>query len=161
MAFNRRGFLSILTGVTAATVIVDPEKLLWVPGRKLISIAKPLPPKIIGVSWTNPLVSRTFKSKYSWVADREVAREVEFEPLYEQFSKLQNSVSDEMIRNYNFKHLALPPHANGGYVTSEHFMSNERAQQSCSPGVRYMKTRDDVAGVVHNRLEILMVPTRG
>lgn len=37
---SRRGFLQslIAAGVTAA---VDPEKLLWEPGRKLISIPKP------------------------------------------------------------------------------------------------------------------------
>jgi hypothetical protein len=37
---NRRGFLSLL-GIGAATAAVDPERLLWVPGRKLISIPKP------------------------------------------------------------------------------------------------------------------------
>ena len=37
---NRRGFLSIL-GVVAATAVLDPERLLWVPGAKTISIARP------------------------------------------------------------------------------------------------------------------------
>lgn len=36
---NRRGFLAALT----AAFVVDPERLLWVPGKKLISIAKPMP----------------------------------------------------------------------------------------------------------------------
>lgn len=35
---NRRGFLSLL-GLAAASAAVDPEKLLWTPG-KLISIPK-------------------------------------------------------------------------------------------------------------------------
>jgi hypothetical protein len=33
---NRRGFLGLLAGV-----VLDPERLLWVPGRKLISIPQP------------------------------------------------------------------------------------------------------------------------
>jgi hypothetical protein len=37
---NRRGFLGLLAGVAAGAVL-DPEKLLWVPGRKLISIPPP------------------------------------------------------------------------------------------------------------------------
>jgi hypothetical protein len=34
---NRRGFLSAIAGAFVA----DPEKLLWVPGAKLISIPRP------------------------------------------------------------------------------------------------------------------------
>lgn len=37
MGMNRRGFLAALIGAAA----FDPEKLLWVPGKKLISIPKP------------------------------------------------------------------------------------------------------------------------
>lgn len=37
---NRRGFLSALIGF-AATATLDPERLLWVPGQKLISIPAP------------------------------------------------------------------------------------------------------------------------
>ncbi len=36
---NRRGFLGGLFG-TVAALTLDPEKLLWVPGKKLISIPK-------------------------------------------------------------------------------------------------------------------------
>lgn len=35
---NRRNFLSLL----AASLTLDPERLLWRPGAKLISIPKPL-----------------------------------------------------------------------------------------------------------------------
>ena len=38
---NRRAFFSLLAGV-AATAALDPEKLLWVPGKKLISIPNPV-----------------------------------------------------------------------------------------------------------------------
>jgi hypothetical protein len=41
---NRRGFLSALIAAGTAAAI-DPEKLLWEPGRKLISIPKPGPPE--------------------------------------------------------------------------------------------------------------------
>lgn len=37
---NRRGFLTALLS-SAAAVAIDPERLLWVPGRKLISIPTP------------------------------------------------------------------------------------------------------------------------
>ncbi|MGD0012803.1 MAG: hypothetical protein ABSD56_00025 [Bryobacteraceae bacterium] len=37
---NRRGFFAVLAGV-AATAVLDPERLLWVPGKKLISIPRP------------------------------------------------------------------------------------------------------------------------
>jgi len=36
---NRRSFLSLF----AASAVLDPERLLWVPGRKLISIPTPTP----------------------------------------------------------------------------------------------------------------------
>ncbi len=36
---NRRAFLAALVGAAAAAA--DPERLLWVPGRKLISIPAP------------------------------------------------------------------------------------------------------------------------
>jgi hypothetical protein len=34
---NRRGFLGLLAGIASAAVL-DPDKLLWVTGRKLISV---------------------------------------------------------------------------------------------------------------------------
>jgi hypothetical protein len=40
MKVNRRGFLGALIAGAAAAA-VDPERLLWVPGRKLISIPAP------------------------------------------------------------------------------------------------------------------------
>ena len=37
---NRRGFMSAFTGL-AAGMALDPERLLWVPGAKTISIPSP------------------------------------------------------------------------------------------------------------------------
>lgn len=37
---NRRGFLSLLGGLASGAVL-DPERLLWVPGARLISVPKP------------------------------------------------------------------------------------------------------------------------
>lgn len=37
---NRRGFIGSLLGATSALVL-DPERLLWVPGAKTISIPAP------------------------------------------------------------------------------------------------------------------------
>lgn len=42
---NRRGFFGLLAGI-AATATTDPERLLWIPGQKLISI--PNLPRIPG-----------------------------------------------------------------------------------------------------------------
>ena len=39
---NRRGFISALSAF-AATAVLDPERLLWRRGEKLISIPKPTP----------------------------------------------------------------------------------------------------------------------
>ena len=36
---NRRGFLGLLAGVAAGATL-DPERLLWRPGAKLISVPK-------------------------------------------------------------------------------------------------------------------------
>src|ERR1041384_1526447 len=44
---NRRGFFSALTA-TAAMAAVDPERLVWVPHRKLISIPAPRPMTVAG-----------------------------------------------------------------------------------------------------------------
>ncbi len=43
---TRRGFLAALIGAA----VLDPERLLWVPGKKLISIPKPVVKA--AVAWT-------------------------------------------------------------------------------------------------------------
>lgn len=43
---NRRGFLGML-GAASAAAVLDPERLLWTPGRKLISIPNPRPASIM------------------------------------------------------------------------------------------------------------------
>ncbi len=51
MKSSRRGFLTMLAAAVGAATL-DPEKLLWVPGRKLISIPKPVvvpPPAIFAL----------------------------------------------------------------------------------------------------------------
>lgn len=40
---TRRGLFSALAGAAAAAIAYDPERALFVPGRKLISIPKPQP----------------------------------------------------------------------------------------------------------------------
>jgi hypothetical protein len=53
---NRRGFLSALIAAGTAAAI-DPEKLLWEPGRKLISIPKP-GPMIVSDGWASDFVGK-------------------------------------------------------------------------------------------------------
>lgn len=48
---NRRGFIAALL----AAAVADPDRLLFVPGRKLISIAKPKLKKIIRVPVINKM----------------------------------------------------------------------------------------------------------
>lgn len=47
---NRRGFLSALVGFAAGATL-DPERLLWVPGKKLISIPAPRVVKYLPVKY--------------------------------------------------------------------------------------------------------------
>jgi hypothetical protein len=42
---NRRSFLTAL----ASALVLDPERLLWVPGQKLISIPKPSKPRYLHI----------------------------------------------------------------------------------------------------------------
>ncbi len=49
---NRRGFL----GLFASALLLDPERLLYVPGKKLISIPKPQQPLIISTAADTDLV---------------------------------------------------------------------------------------------------------
>lgn len=44
MTINRRALFKTLLGGIAAAATLDPEKLLWVPGQKMISIPAPTPP---------------------------------------------------------------------------------------------------------------------
>jgi hypothetical protein len=37
---NRRGFLGSI-GAALSVAVLDPERALWVPGRKMISVPKP------------------------------------------------------------------------------------------------------------------------
>ncbi len=53
MDLNRRGFFAALAAV-AATAALDPERLLWLPRKKLISIPKPAAITISG-EWTPPM----------------------------------------------------------------------------------------------------------
>jgi hypothetical protein len=56
---DRRGFLSSLIagGLSAA---VDPDRLLWEPGKKLISIPKPVFPEGIGMRFIRRYQTLTF-----------------------------------------------------------------------------------------------------
>lgn len=65
---NRRAFFGVLAaGLVAAA---DPERLLWVPGRKLISIPKPPPSSGIDYSLGPPLTIVEFWYKRDGVVYR-------------------------------------------------------------------------------------------
>ena len=43
---DRRAFLGLLTAA-AAGLVLDPERLLWVPGRKTIFVMPPAPMRMV------------------------------------------------------------------------------------------------------------------
>lgn len=55
---NRRAFLAALAGGVAAGASLDPERLLWVPGRKLISIPKPQVLSLRLLAYFDPYLGR-------------------------------------------------------------------------------------------------------
>lgn len=63
---NRRGFLGMIAAGLAAAV--DPERLLWEPGRKLISVPKPTLP--IGMR----MMRMQYVSQYDVKTDRRIGR---------------------------------------------------------------------------------------
>lgn len=74
---NRRGFLGML-GAALAGSTVDPEKLLWVPGAKTISI-----PKAISVSEESiaNLALEEFLARYITPAARSIADAIDRQVL--------------------------------------------------------------------------------
>lgn len=68
MAMNRRGFLSTLLG--GAAMALDPERLLWVPGKKLISIPKPqgIDLELIRRYYLNPAIAEFIKQTEAHMA---------------------------------------------------------------------------------------------
>lgn len=72
---NRRGFLAALAGLT-----LDPERALWVPGKKLISI--PAPAKVVKRGGSFKLVA--------------------FEPTYEEI----RAIADPRVENWEIMEAA-------------------------------------------------------
>jgi hypothetical protein len=69
---NRRGFLSFIPA--AAAIAADPERLLWVPGKKLISI-----PAITVCTVETKIFQAEGIISYNFIVP---ARPVECEPKY-------------------------------------------------------------------------------
>jgi hypothetical protein len=87
---NRRGFLSALI----AGAMVDPERLLWVPGKKLISIPAPLYSieelnrafdfVFLGKQWTHEVLDKRAAAGRPCVTWNRIA------PLVEQTARRRN-----------------------------------------------------------------------
>jgi hypothetical protein len=56
MTPTRRGFLGAVLSTVCAAAAIDPERLVWLPGKRLISIPKPRPRSrhLIGVDMWLP-----------------------------------------------------------------------------------------------------------
>lgn len=53
MDTNRRGFFGV-AGSLMATAVLDPERLLWVPGKTLISIPSERPKAFLSLRFNHP-----------------------------------------------------------------------------------------------------------
>jgi len=92
---NRRGFLGLVSAI-AAGAMLDPERLLWVPGRKLISIPRPIPPMHrvgVGFELSTPMLP---------------LEEIELRYLEPAVAALEAAIQ-ERYRVSAFEALRLPP----------------------------------------------------
>ncbi len=89
-SLNRRQALASLLGLASAAV-VDPEQLLWTPGRKLISIPKQRHLRHIQVTFRVAPMGNWFKRQRSCIAPaaevlrkriREISRETGYPPEF-------------------------------------------------------------------------------
>lgn len=63
---NRRGFLSTLLGV-AGVMALDPERALWVPGKKLISIPHQSQIDVLRRMYLTPAMKElAWRLDYNW-----------------------------------------------------------------------------------------------
>lgn len=82
---NRRGFLGLFSGAAAALVL-DPERALWIPGKKLVSIPKPM----VGVTTEqlqfiiNEFRGNIYQDNVCWglMGLTESQRQAAFQPSY-------------------------------------------------------------------------------
>jgi hypothetical protein len=64
---NRRGFLGALAGLVGAAAL-DPERALWVPGAKVISIPPAVEPWTVVIEPGNALITPTEFARESLLA---------------------------------------------------------------------------------------------
>lgn len=61
---NRRGFL----GALAAALVLDPERALWVPGKKVVSIPSVITPDTPWVIFREEITLAEFRERYIFPA---------------------------------------------------------------------------------------------
>lgn len=71
MKFTRRGFFGLLASAIAGAATLDPEKLLWLPGRKVYS----LPPARI-IANVPPAIVAKIAGGNRLLSSREITEEV-------------------------------------------------------------------------------------
>lgn len=101
MEMNRRGFLGSLLGAA----VIDHERLLWVPGRKTISIPMP------GIVLTSKEVNAVYKLINSlmdkWYAES-----------YDQYLKYRCSVGTGLMSEY-----LRPPRTAAQWIEDSHTLT--------------------------------------
>ena len=133
---SRRGFLSFLGGA-AAIAAVDPEKLLWTPGKRTISIPAPIRAQY--------LLSATF----DFAAGDEYLSLSDFEDRYMRpaMSALTRQLDAAMLKRYRFEDLLLP----GGWDIAR------RGPLGPFPNVREGRGYDIVSNRRFHRFDALVV----
>ncbi len=137
---TRRGLFGILAGGAVALAAVDPEKALWVPGRKCVFIPKRGEPKQFGIR---------FVEQSHFVPD--YLSEQQFNEMYMRpaIATLMNAV-DEYARDNRIRTVALPlPQGCMGASTKSFGKLHN---------VRHVKAYDVINDQIVNGLDVLCVP---
>lgn len=128
---NRRGFLASLLAATT----VDPERLLWVPGRKTISIPKPFQ------------LERYFFGEVFYVSERVAVDSSDFHaqfimPAVERVHANMAQAAFRMISKPKFLQLEIP---------------NDMSHAKHLPGgLRFMLASDIETGRLMGRVDALV-----
>lgn len=138
----RRNFLGLLSG-GAAALAIDPERLLWVPGKKLVSVPKRLAPQWFGVNF--------IPDDYRF--DSFELRERYLKPSIEALGEYVKSLD---IKRYRFQELPKPFGVEKAVNIKKAWSS---ASGVCLENVRHITAYDLHRDRLIHRLDVMVVPS--